>query len=84
MPREVSGSSQSPRVAVQHNQNANLQPNEKMIRNVCLQCHGLQFSLDAMHDPASIQQNFPEPPQQSVESLEMVRQWFAKRKPPGS
>ncbi|MEW4455909.1 cytochrome c3 family protein [Bremerella sp. JC817] len=81
MPREVSGSSKSPKVTVQHNQNANLQPNETMVRNVCSNCHGLQFSLDAMHDPKQIEQNFVETPAHSVESLEMVRKWFDRKKP---
>lgn len=81
MPREVHGSSKSPKVAVQHNQNDNLQPNEKMVRSACMQCHGLQFSLDAMSDPHQIESNFSAPPQQqSVESLEMVRKWFEERK----
>ncbi len=43
---------------VNHNQNANLTPNEKMLRNVCMNCHGMQFAMDAMADPELIQRNF--------------------------
>ncbi|GHC49715.1 cytochrome c3 family protein [Roseibacillus persicicus] len=43
---------------VNHNQNANLTPNEKMIRNVCMDCHGLQFAMDAMADREVIADNF--------------------------
>ena len=45
-------------VVVNHNQNANLTPNEKMLRTVCLQCHGLQFSMDALADRNLILSNF--------------------------
>ena len=43
---------------VQHNQNANLRPNEKMIRSVCQNCHGLQFTMDSLADQALIEKNF--------------------------
>lgn len=79
LPREVHGSRKSPQTRVQHNQNDNLRPNEKMVRGVCLSCHDLQFSLDAMHDAAEIQTNFSSSPDHSVESLEMVRKWFESR-----
>jgi len=36
------------RILVQHNQNETLEPAEKMIRPVCLHCHGLGFSIDAL------------------------------------
>ena len=57
---------------VQHNQNANLRPNEKMIRSVCLNCHGLEFTLDALADAALVRTNFNGRPQHSVGSLDLV------------
>ena len=62
-------------VVSQHNQNDNLRPNEKMIRSVCLTCHGLGFSLDALADPALIADNFSSPPVSNVQSLD----WVARR-----
>ncbi|MFK8050845.1 MAG: cytochrome c3 family protein [Halioglobus sp.] len=59
---------------VQHNQSENLAPNEKMIRPVCLQCHGLPFVIDALADPALTQNNFSEPPTVHVESIDLARQ----------
>ncbi len=38
------------RMLVQHNQNDNLRPSEKMIRPVCMSCHGLGYSIDALAD----------------------------------
>jgi formate-dependent nitrite reductase cytochrome c552 subunit len=58
---------------VVHNQNDNLRPNEKMARGVCLSCHGLGFSLDALADPVLVQSNFRGEPRAVVESLKMVR-----------
>jgi hypothetical protein len=60
------------RVMVDHNQNATLSPNEKMIRPACMQCHGLGFTLDALADPALIQNNFNGLPTVHVESLELA------------
>lgn len=59
-------------VTAEHNQNANLRPNEKMIRTVCLECHGLPLVLDALADRALIEHNFDGTPSVHVESIEMI------------
>lgn len=61
------------RVVVQHNQNANLRPNEKMIRDVCMNCHGLGFAIDALADSKLIEGNFQGRPGRRIESLRMAR-----------
>lgn len=66
-------------VFVTHNQNDNLRPNEKMIRSVCADCHGLQFTLDALADPAVIASNFSLRPSKHVESIEWVERRMRKR-----
>ena len=58
------------KVSVQHNQNATLRPNEKMIRPVCLQCHSLEFSIDALADEALILNNFNGKPSEHIESVD--------------
>lgn len=73
MPRNEDG-------RVEHNQNANLRPNEKMARSVCLNCHGLQFTLDSLADEELKTNCYSKPPQQSVKSLEMAREWFDSKK----
>lgn len=60
------------RVLVQHNQNDNLRPNEKMVRSVCLNCHGLQFSLDALADGKLVAGNFKGMPAKQIESIRMA------------
>jgi hypothetical protein len=54
------------RILVQHNQNETLEPAEKMIRPVCLHCHGLAFSIDAIAG-------------RKVASLDMVRKRLLNR-----
>ncbi len=78
MPRiEVSiGDSQI--VMVNHNQNENLRPNEKMIRPVCMKCHSLEFSIDALADDELIESNFTGQPQQHIRSIDMALERDAK------
>jgi len=59
---------------VQHNQSMNLHPNEKMVRGVCMQCHGLGFSLDALADESLLRNNFNGRPKAHVKSLDMVEE----------
>jgi len=59
---------------VQHNQNANLRPNEKMVRTTCLHCHGLAFSLDAMADARLVESNFAGRPTVHVRSVDMAQE----------
>ena len=65
---------------VTHNQNDNLRPNEKMVRSVCSNCHGLQFSLDALADPALIEKNFTGLSAVHVESIEWADRRARARK----
>jgi hypothetical protein len=60
------------RMLVQHNQSDNLRPSEKMIRPVCMSCHGLGFSIDALADPKLAAGNFTGKPAAHVRSLDMV------------
>lgn len=57
---------------VQHNQNNNLRPRHKMIREVCLQCHGLGFTLDALADETLINNNFSTSPGVHLKSIKMA------------
>jgi predicted CXXCH cytochrome family protein len=61
-------------IHVEHNQNSNLRPNEKMLRGVCLSCHGLGFSFDALADAALVRRNFNGKPSVHVQSIEMAEQ----------
>jgi hypothetical protein len=60
------------RTLVEHNQSDNLRPNEKMIRPVCMGCHGLGFSIDALVDTRLVKDNFAGKPGTHIKSLDMV------------
>ena len=72
------------KVATSHNQNDILRPNEKMIRPVCIDCHGLAFSLNALADAQLVKRNFEGRPGVHVESIEWAkRRATAAGKDPG-
>ena len=56
-------------VVASHNQNEILRPNTKMIRPVCLDCHGLRFAIDAQADAERVASNFQGKPEVHVESV---------------
>jgi hypothetical protein len=72
LPREIQRQDGKDIVRVQHNQNINLRPRDKMVRSVCLNCHGLGFSLDALADTALVARNFAGSPARHVPSLDMA------------
>ena len=59
-------------IFVQHNQSLTMRPVEKMVRPVCLQCHSLEFSLDALADPHLLENNFNGKPDTHVPSIDMA------------
>ena len=61
-------------IRVNHNQNENLRPNEKMIRPVCMSCHSLEFSIDALADPELIRNNFNGQPSAHIPSIEWAKE----------
>jgi mono/diheme cytochrome c family protein len=74
LPRDTDRKGGRTNVHVEHNQSMNLHPNEKMVRGVCMQCHGLGFSLDALSDDALIRNNFNGKPTKHVKSLDMAEE----------
>ncbi|NND68446.1 MAG: NrfA- nitrite reduction protein, partial [Halioglobus sp.] len=59
---------------VQHNQSDTLKPNEKMLRPICMECHGLGFAIDALADGALINNNFASPPAVHIQSIDLARE----------
>jgi predicted CXXCH cytochrome family protein len=57
-------------VTTNHNQNDTLRPNEKMIRPVCMECHSLEFAIDALADEDLVARNFSGSPDRHIESID--------------
>ena len=61
-------------ITTNHNQNDTLRPNEKMIKSVCLDCHGLEYSLNSLADRSLIERNFVGNPNTQIKSVEWALQ----------
>jgi len=72
LPKEIVKIGDIQKTIVQHNQNLNLRPTQKMMRGVCMNCHGAGFSLDSLVDKELVRNNFSEQPAKHIESLDMV------------
>ncbi len=68
-------------VLTNHNQNANLRPNEKMIRSVCADCHGLRFSIDSLADANLVRRNFAGHPAVHVQSIDWATKRLREKRP---
>jgi hypothetical protein len=66
-------------VWVSHDQNANLRPSETMARDVCANCHGLEFSLSALAEPTLAENCYSGEPNIRIKSVQMAHDWFAQR-----
>jgi len=73
MPRVRRLDGGEPRVLVDHDQNASLRPLESMVRPVCASCHGVDFSLASLADPALVRRNFRSAPSAPSAAMELVR-----------
>ena len=66
-------------VWVNHDQNSGLRPNETMARQVCLNCHGLEFALSSLASPNSKLECYGRGPGARTESVQMAHDWFEER-----
>lgn len=74
LPRILHGKGAAAITSVLHDQSANLRPSSRMAREVCQQCHGLEFALDALSDPAQTAGCFDTPPSMRHGSADMIRE----------
>jgi predicted CXXCH cytochrome family protein len=71
LPRRVAGDD----VVVEHDQNANLRPADRMLRPVCLSCHGAGFGLSALSDHGLMQTNFTGRPNPAVRTgMDLIKE----------
>ncbi len=59
-------------ISVEHNQNANLRPTEKMAKEVCVQCHSLKFAMESIADSTLVANNFRGRPARALPAFDMV------------
>ncbi|MEM9220429.1 MAG: multiheme c-type cytochrome, partial [Cyanobacteria bacterium P01_F01_bin.150] len=58
---------------VNHNNTYTLLPRDRMVKEVCMNCHGVEHSHNSIFDDDLVEANFDSPPTLSVESFDLVR-----------
>lgn len=58
---------------VNHNNTYNLLPRDRMVQDVCMNCHGVEYSYNSIFDDDLVEANFDKPPSLSLETFELVR-----------
>ena len=80
LPREIAGDT----VLVNHNNTYTLKPRDRMVKEVCMNCHGLEHSYDSIFDDELVETNFARPPTLELPTFELVRNLEKKRSSKGT
>lgn len=75
LPREVAGNE----VLVNHNNTYTLKPRDRMVKEVCMNCHGVEHAYNSIFDDELVEANFARPPNQEMRTFELVRDLEKKR-----
>ena len=66
-------------VKVNHNNTYLLKPQDRMVGDVCMNCHGLEYSYNSIFDDDLVEANFDRPPTLSLETFDLMRALEARR-----
>lgn len=75
LPRETSGDN----VLVNHNNTYTLKPRDRMVKEVCMNCHGVEHAYNSIFDDELVEANFARPPTQKLSTFQLVRDLEEKR-----
>ena len=64
---------------VNHNNTYTLLPRDRMVKEVCMNCHGVEYSYNSIFDDALVEANFDKPPHLSLETFDLVRAFEERR-----
>lgn len=79
LPRHVTGTGDNKITLVNHNNTYTLLPRDRMVKEVCLNCHGVEYSYNSIFDDDLVDANFNAPPKLQLETFDLVRA-FEKRR----
>ncbi len=79
LPRHELKKGDSSITLVNHNNTYTLLPRDRMVKEVCMNCHGVEYSYNSIFDDALVEANFDQPPSLSLETFDMVRTFEEKR-----
>ena len=66
-------------IHVNHNNTYNLLPRDRMVKDVCMNCHSMEYSYNSIFDDRLVEENFNRPPNQELETLSMIHTFQQKR-----
>ena len=69
LPRETHGST----IHVNHNNTYNLLPRDRMVKDVCINCHGMEFAYNSIFDDELVTDNFSRSPTLKLETFDLIR-----------
>jgi hypothetical protein len=73
LPRHEIPAGDSTATLVNHNNTFTLLPRDRMVKEVCMNCHGVEYGYNSIFDDALVEANFDQPPSQSMETFELIR-----------
>lgn len=79
LPRHDIGTKTKPQVVVNHNNTYTLLPRDRMVKEVCMNCHGMEYAYNSIFDDDLVTSNFARPPTQKLQTLDMIRASEKKR-----
>jgi len=80
LPRQASGDD----VLVNHNNTYTLKPRDRMVQEVCMNCHGVEHAYNSIFDDELVEANFARPPNQQLPTFQLVRDLEKKRSSKGN
>ena len=75
LPREKVGES----ILVNHNNTYVLKPRDRMVKDVCMNCHGVEHAYNSIFDDNLVETNFAQPPTLKMQTFQLVRDLEKKR-----
>ena len=64
---------------VNHNNTYTLLPRDRMVQDVCMNCHGVEYSYNSIFDDDLVEANFNQPPTLAMETFDLMRALEARR-----
>ncbi|MEL7315951.1 MAG: hypothetical protein AAFN08_13560, partial [Cyanobacteria bacterium J06559_3] len=73
LPRHEVISGQDAFTLVNHNNTYTLLPRDRMVKEVCMNCHGVEYSYNSIFDDDLVEANFDKSPSLSLDTFDLVR-----------
>ncbi|ERN40597.1 hypothetical protein KR51_00028540 [Rubidibacter lacunae KORDI 51-2] len=73
LPRYEHGQGDNAVTLVNHNNTYTLLPRDRMVGEVCANCHGVEFGYNSIFDDELVEANFDRPPTLSLQTFDLIR-----------